>query len=143
MARIRGLFLTLLLPVAAYEILAYSSTKPAINYSLFVSGHLGLLLMAGSMVALGMFISALTDNTIIAATGTFGVMLLLWVIDAAAGDGNDAVAETLRHISILQQYNNWVQGSVSTSSLVFFVSLIGLGIFLTVQAVEALRWQRN
>ena len=136
-------YITLLIPIVVYQLVVYSSATPSMNYRLFVAGHLGLILMAGAMLAFGMFISALTDNTIIAAIGTFGVMLLLWVIDAAAGQSSSGWDPVLRYLSILQQYGNWVQGSLTTSSVLFFVSMIILGIFLTVQAVEGLRWQRN
>ncbi|GAB4217713.1 MAG: ABC transporter permease subunit [Synechococcales cyanobacterium] len=136
-------YITLLLPIMAYQVFIFASSTPAMNYRLFLAGHLGLILMAGAMLSFGMFISALTDNTIIAAIGTFGVMLLLWVIDAAAGQNSTGLDPVLRYVSILQQYGNWVQGSLTAGSVIFFVSMIALGLFLTVQAIEGLRWQRT
>jgi ABC-2 type transport system permease protein len=94
-------------------------------------------------MALGLFVSSLTDNTLIAAVATFGLVLLLWVIDAAAGQESNWIAATLRHLSLLQQYGNWVQGIVSSSSLILFLSITVLGLFATVQSVESLRWQQS
>lgn len=136
-------FTSMLVPMLAYQILVFSNTSPAMNLRPVLFSYAGLILMAGSMMALGMFISSLTDSTLIAAVGTFGLMLLLWVIDGAAGEGTGLVSETLRYLSLLSQFRTWVQGSVSTSSLVFFLSMSVLGIFLTVQSVEGLRWQRS
>ncbi|MDX2271914.1 MAG: ABC transporter permease subunit [Cyanobacteriota bacterium] len=136
-------YITLLIPLLAYQVLAYSSTRPMMDYRQMLFGYLGLVLMAGSVMALGLFVSSLTDSTLVAAVGTFGIVLLLWVIDAAAGQNQGILADALRHLSLLQQFGSWVQGVVSTSSLVLFLSMIVLGLFLTVQSVEALRWQQN
>ncbi len=136
-------YLTMLLPLFAYGIVTYSSSNPPMDYRMVWVGFVGLLLLSASVMALGMFVSSLTDNTLIAAVGTFGMVLLLYVIDAAAGDDSGVVSSTLRHLSLLEQYAGWVRGAISTSSIIMFVSMIALGIFLTVQSIELLRWQRN
>ncbi len=136
-------FITLLLPPLVYHVLVLTSASPAVDYRLTLLGYGGLALLAGSVMALGLFISSLTDSTLIAAVATFGLILLLWVIDAAAGQENNWIAATLRHISLLQQYSNWVQGILSSSSLILFLSIIVLGLFATVQSVESLRWQQS
>jgi ABC-2 type transport system permease protein len=134
---------TMLLPLLVYEVLALSTTDPATNFTVVAIAHVGLILLAATVLSLGMFVSSLTDSTLIAAVGTFGLVLLLWVVDGLAGEGSGPVAATLRHLSLLQHYQSWTQGVVNTSSLVLFASLTGLGIFLTVQSVEALRWQQR
>jgi ABC-2 type transport system permease protein len=136
-------FITLLLPPLVYHVLVLSSANPAVDYRLTLMGYVGLTLLAGSVMALGLFISSLTDSTLIAAVATFGLILLLWVIDAAAGQESNWIAATLRHVSLLQQYSNWVQGILSSSSVVLFLSIIVLGLFATVQSVESLRWQQS
>ncbi len=135
--------ITMLLPVMAYQVVTYTSTEPATNYSLLMLGYLGLVLLAGAVIAFGLFISSLTDNTLVAAIGTFGLTLLLWVLDAAAGQDAGVVSSVLRHLSLIQQYQGWIQGTISISSIVLFISMIVLGLYLTVQSVEALRWQQN
>ncbi|MEO0852772.1 MAG: ABC transporter permease subunit [Cyanobacteria bacterium J06648_11] len=134
-------FATLIVPLLVCQVLAYSTTTPGMNYAHIAIAHLGLILLAASVTAIGMFISSLTDNTLIAAVSTFGAILLLWVVDSAAGEGTGAIASSLRHISLLQHFNTWIQGTISTSSVVLFASMCGLGIFLTTQSVEAMRWQ--
>lgn len=136
-------YVFLLLPLIAYHLITLTNTDVPMRFGLILLGYLGLTLMAGSVLAFGLFVSSLTDSTLIAAIGTFGLVLLLWVIDAAAGEETNLVAQTLRHLSLLAQYSSWVQGALSLSSPVLFLSMILFGLFLTVQSVEALRWQQN
>jgi ABC-2 type transport system permease protein len=67
----------------------------------------------------------------------------LWVIDAIAKSLGGPVGEALGHLSLLKHYNNLVQGIFDTSSLILFASYIVLGIFLTAQSIDALRFQRS
>jgi ABC-2 type transport system permease protein len=90
-----------------------------------------------------MFISSLTDSSILAAFLTFASILFLWIIDALANSLNNPVGEALRHLSLLKHYNNLIQGVVDTSSLILFASYIILGVFLTAQSIETLRLQRS
>ncbi|WP_017326915.1 ABC transporter permease [Synechococcus sp. PCC 7336] len=132
---------TMLLPFFVLEVLALSSAEPGMNFALLAAAHVGLLMMASAILALGLFVSSLTDNTLIAAVGTFSMVLLLWVIDALAGNRTGAIASGLRHLSLLRHYESWLQGIVTSDSLVVFAGLTVFGLFLTVQSVEALRWQ--
>ncbi|MEN9220573.1 MAG: ABC transporter permease, partial [Thermostichales cyanobacterium GMQP_bins_62] len=136
-------FVSMVLPLLIYQGIALGAADPPVRPDVLIVGHVGLILMAAAILSLGMFVSSLTDSTILAAILTFALILLLWVIDAAAGQSSSGWDPILRYLSILQQYGNWVQGSLTTSSVIFFLSMIGLGIFLTVQAVEGLRWQRS
>ena len=136
-------FFTILLPIVAYQIFALGGANPAISLGPLLWGYFGLLLLASAILSLGMFISSLTDNTIVAAIGTFGLVLLLSLIDAVSNSTTGVVTDIISHISLLKQYENLVQGVVDSSSIVAFVSYILLGIFLTAQSVEAFRFQRS
>ncbi|MEM8714561.1 MAG: ABC transporter permease subunit [Cyanobacteria bacterium P01_A01_bin.3] len=136
-------FFTILLPLMVCEILALSSTDPGMNYFVWAVAHLGLLLLAGVILALGLFVSSLTDNTLVAAIGTFGLVLFLWVINAGTEANAGAISRALGHLSLLRHYQEWLQGIVSTSSVALFGSLIVFGLFLTVQSVETMRWRQR
>jgi len=136
-------FGTVLFPVMAYQVFALQGANPPIALIPLFWGYFGLLLLASSMLSLGMFISSLTDNTMIAAIATFGLVLLLSVVDAIALNTSGVLADVLAHISLLKQYENLVQGVFDSSTLVAFGSYIFLGVFLTAQSVEALRFQRS
>jgi ABC-2 type transport system permease protein len=136
-------FTTLVLPLLVYEAIALSAANPPIQPAVPLLGHLGLILLAAGVLSLGMFISSLTDSTILAAILTFALILFLWVIDAIARNLSGPLGEALSHLSLLKHYNNLVQGIFDTSSLIVFASYIVLGIFLTAQSIDALRFQRS
>lgn len=136
-------FVTLTLPLLACEAIVLSASNPPIQPQVLLLGHLGLLLLAGAILSLGMFISSLTDNTIIAAVFTFAVVLLLWLIDMFASSVGGDLGAAIGHLSLLKHYTNLTRGVFNSSSVILFASYIVLGLFLTAQSIEALRFQRS
>jgi ABC-2 type transport system permease protein len=136
-------FATMVLPLMIFEAIALSASDPPFQFSILLLGHAGLILMAAAVLSIGMFISSLTDSTLLAAILTFAVMLFLWVIDLVAGGIGGPVGSALSHLSLIQHYTNLTQGILDTSSLILFASYILLGIFLTAQSIEAFRFQRS
>lgn len=136
-------FSFMVLPILGYEAIAFNAATPAIPPTVPLLAHAGLLLLAASILSLGMFLSSLTDSSILAAILTFALSLFLWVIDLIARNIGGPVGEALGHLSLLGNYSNLVQGIFETSSLILFGSYIILGIFLTAGSIEALRFQRS
>lgn len=126
----------LLATVIEICILFFYST-PAIGPIL--SAYLGVLLYGLALLSIGMFISTLTENQIIAAILTFGVVLVLWLMDAFAR--NAGSGSLLSRLSILQPLNDFVSGVISTAHIVFYLSLVLLGLFLTYRSLDSLRWR--
>src|SRR6202041_3597552 len=75
------LFAAMLLPTAGYAAYVYLHSEPLPPWRLLLSGYAGIMLLGGSLLALGTFISSLTENQLIAAVLTFVAFLLLWVVD--------------------------------------------------------------
>jgi ABC-2 type transport system permease protein len=136
-------FTVMVMPLLAYEAIALGAANPPIQPAVPLLAHAGLILLAASILSLGMFISSLTDSSILAAILTFGLVFFLWMIDLVAKSVGGPVGEALDHLSLLNNYNNLVQGVLDTSSLILFASYIILGIFLTAQSIDALRFQRS
>ena len=136
-------FITMVLPLLAYEVVALSAASPPVQLGVAFLGHAGLILLAAAVLSLGMFLSSLTDSTILAAFLTFALILLLLVIDVVAKTVGGPVGEFLGQLSLLKHYNDFVQGIFDTSGLILFVSYIVLGVFLTAQSIDALRSQRS
>jgi ABC-2 type transport system permease protein len=106
-----------------------------------LAGYAGLVLFGGCIVALGLFISSLTQNQIIAGVATFAVVLLLWVVDWLAEGVGPRAAEVLRYLSMTGHLDDFVKGVVDTKHLVYYLSFIGFGLFLTVRSVDSERWR--
>lgn len=135
-------YVTLLLPILVCEAIALSGSDPPIQPTVLLLAHGGLVLMAAAILSLGMFVSSLTDSTVLSAILTFALILSLWAVDAIASAIQGPFGEALSHLSMLKHFDDLTQGILDTSSLVLFGSYILLGIFLTAQSVEALRFQR-
>jgi ABC-2 type transport system permease protein len=103
--------------------------------------YLGLLLQAGMLLAIGTFISTLTRNQIIAGAATFGVCLLLWVLEWVSGYESATYARVLAYLSVLTHFESFAKGLLSIKDSVFYVSAIFLGLFLTARSLESLRWR--
>jgi gliding motility-associated transport system permease protein len=104
-------------------------------------GYLGLLLQAGSLLALGTFISTLTRNQIIAGAVTFGVCLLLWVLEWVSGYETATWAKVLAYMSVTTHFDSFGKGVLDAKDAIFYVTVIFLGLFLTARSLEALRWR--
>ncbi len=135
-------FSAMLVPVIIVELLAFSASDPVFPQSVFWLGHLGLILLAAGVLSLGMFLSSLSASTVLAAVMTFGLVLLLWVFDAVSNIPGP-VGEAIGHLSLLTHFNDFSQGIFDTSGLVLFLSYVVLGLFLTAQSIDALRFQRS
>lgn len=136
-------YVSLLLPVFLYELVALGGSDPALPWIVPTLGHVGLVLLAAAVLSLGMFISALTSSTILAAMLTFGVVLLLWAIELVANVATGSVGAAIAHLSLLTHYNDLVSGVLDGGGLALFGSYIALGIFLTAQAIETFRFQQS
>ncbi|HVT91717.1 MAG TPA: ABC transporter permease [Bryobacteraceae bacterium] len=104
-------------------------------------GYLGLLLQAGGLLALGTLISTMTKNQIIAGAATFGVCLMLWVLEWVSGYETAAWAKVLAYLSVITHFESFAKGVIDSKDLVFYVSMIFIGLFLTARSMESLRWR--
>jgi len=104
-------------------------------------GYLGLLLQGGCLLAIGTFISTLTRNQIVAALTTFDLCLLLWVFDWVSAYETAAWARVLSYISVLTHFEPFAKGVLDSKDVIFYVSVIFLGLFLTSRSMESLRWR--
>ena len=104
-------------------------------------GYLGLLLQAGTLLALGTFISTLTKNQIIAGAATFGVCLLLWVLEWTSGYETATWARVLAYFSVITHFESFAKGVIEAKDVIFYLSGIFLGLFFTARSMESMRWR--
>ncbi|MEM9540591.1 MAG: ABC transporter permease [Cyanobacteria bacterium P01_E01_bin.42] len=136
-------YITLLVPLVICEAIAFSAADPPFPPAVPLLAHLGLILLAASILSLGMFISSLTSSSLIAAFLTFALVLFLALLDVIAARAPQPFGDILNHISLLKHYETLLQGIFDWGSLALFASYIILGIFLTAQSIETLRFQRS
>jgi len=105
------------------------------------TAYLGLLLMGGCFISVGLLVSSLTSNQIVAGMATFGVFLLLWVINWIGSFSGPTVDKVTQYLSIIDHFDDFSKGIVDTSHLVYYVSFITFGLFLTAKSVDTERWR--
>ncbi len=111
-----------------------------LEWSTVLSGLLGLFLAGGAMMAVGMFVSSLTESVVVAALVTFVILLVLWILGWQAGRMEGAGREILDYISMPSHLDAFAKGAPALKDVVYFLSFMILGTFLTERAIEAQRW---
>jgi ABC-2 type transport system permease protein len=99
------------------------------------SGYLGLLLLGGALVAVGLLVSCLTANQLVAAVVSLGVFLLLWMIETLGHLLPDPFDTLVVNVSLLAHFTPLWAGALFVSDLGFFLSVILLALFLSVRAL--------
>jgi ABC-2 type transport system permease protein len=107
------------------------------------SGLLGLLLLGSAQIALGLWISAVCENILVSAIGTYGLLLTLQFIDTTGSAARSLWTAFLSYFSLYMRHANLTRGVVSVDDVIFFLSLAALGLFLTQRAIEAIRYKRT
>jgi len=104
-------------------------------------GFVGLLLQGASILSLCTFISTLTKNQIVAAAVGFALSLILFVLSWATAFESSAIAQVLSYISIVSHFDSFSRGVLDSKDIVFYLSMIFFGLFLTARSLESLRWR--
>jgi ABC-2 type transport system permease protein len=105
------------------------------------TGYLGLLMMGGSFLSLGLFISSLTKNQIVAGMITFSVFLLLWVINWVSTFVSPEAQTVINYLSVTEHFDDFARGIIDTKHVVYYLSFIATGLFLTMKSVDSERWR--
>lgn len=106
-----------------------------------IGGYAGLLLMGMAFLSLGMFISSLTENQIVAAAATFGAALMCWIMSWSSAFVSERVGAVIRQFSMLEHLEPFHKGIISLSDVSFFVLFTAFFLFLTLRSLEAHRWR--
>jgi ABC-2 type transport system permease protein len=133
--------MVMLAPAILKILLLFLYSDPAPSPSPYLVALLGALLLGGTLLAIGLFISSLTENQIVAGAATFGVFIILWVLDASAETSTTIWNESLRYLSVLNHYEDFTNGIIDTQHLVFYLSFVFLGLFLTSLSLDSEKWR--
>jgi ABC-2 type transport system permease protein len=104
-------------------------------------GYLGLFLMGAAFIAVGIFFSSLTENQIVSAILTFGVLLLFWILSWAASSAGGMWKGVLNYLSFFQHFDDMTRGILDTADLAYYLSFSFFGLFLTHAAIQSRRWR--
>lgn len=100
---------------------------------------LGLFLFGGALLSLGMWVSTFTKNQIIAGVVAFALFLLLYVFDWVNAYSSSTAGRVMSYMALTTHFDNFAKGVIDSSDVVYYLSVIVMGIFLTARSVEALK----
>lgn len=143
---IMGKFLAAFIVLALMFLL--SAYSPAILFIVgtpeigpVISTYIGILLMGGAFIAIGVFCSSITENQIVAAVVSFGMLLLFWIIGWMSQTAGTEIGKILSYISIIEHLENFLKGIIETGDIVYYLSFIGFWLFAAHRVIESQRWK--
>ena len=129
-------FMLMLLMLSAMPLSLYAGTT--LDIGKLAAGLLGLALLLSAFAAIGVFMSTLTEQPVIAAISTFGLLLLLWIIDWS-GSQRDQVTGLFHYLSLQTHLESFLKGLFSTDDLVYYLLLIGMFLILSIRRLDQQR----
>jgi len=104
-------------------------------------GYPGLLLQGGALLAIGTFISNCTKNQIVAGVAGFAICLMLWILNWLSEFGNSITERLLSYIAVTSHFDSFSKGVLDSKDIIYYLSVIFVGLFLTARSMESLRWR--
>lgn len=132
-----GLSMTLV-----FAVVIASQPGTSVDWLMIIGNFLGLTLVGGLIIAIGVFISCLTESQIVAAIGTLAVSLLLMCIDLLGSlfGSVDWLTTVSSFLSVTSRFSDFTAGLIYYDNIIFFLSLQALFLFLTVRVLDSKRW---
>jgi ABC-2 type transport system permease protein len=134
-----GLYAVLLVLTLLYPALVAYFTR--VEWGPILTGYLGLLLVGATFLAVGLLMSSLTENQIVAGFVTFGILLAFWVIGWGADFAGGNMRTILQYLSITEHMDGFSRGLIDTKDLVYYGTAIALALFMTLRSLESKRWR--
>jgi len=129
-------FLLLLTLLAAMPLALYAGTT--LDAGKLAAGLLGLALLLGTFAAIGVFMSSLTEQPVVAAISTLGLLLLLWIIDWS-GDSQEGMTDLLPYLSLKTHFESFLKGLFSTADVTYYLLLIAAFLILSIRRLDQQR----
>ena len=111
------------------------------EWGVLFTNYIGMLLLGATFIAIGMFISSLTENQIVAAIGSIAVAILVTVADSIVPKISVKFLESfLSDATFSMRYNDFMNGIMNFSNVIFFLSIVAVFLFLSGRVLEKRRW---
>lgn len=109
-----------------------------------VAGYIGFFLLGCALISIGLFISSVTENQVIAAILTWFIILFIWVGDYFINMiSNQFIANILQWFSLYSRMNIFTYGLLSFTPVMYFISFSWVFVFMTVRSIESRRWSES
>ncbi|MCZ6491819.1 MAG: ABC transporter permease subunit [Acidobacteria bacterium] len=133
------LYVSLLVLSLLYILILFLYGNP--DGKALIAAYLGLVLLGGCYLSLGLMLSTLTRNQVIAGSLGFGLFFMLYLIGWASSYSTGQLGQLANYISFTTHIDNFSKGVIDLRDTVYYLSVIGLSLFLTARSVESVRWR--
>ncbi len=134
-----GMFFIMLVLTLYYPLLLAWYGDP--DWGPIFSGYLGIFLLGAVFLAIGLFASSTSANQILAYVVGSAVILTFWFVGHASRVLGDTAGKFLNFISVSNYFPAFGRGVIDTNSIVYYLSITAIFIFLTVRSLETRRWR--
>ena len=111
-----------------------------LDIGLILSGYLGLILISSCFISLGLLMSSMSRNQIVAALSSFGVILILWIVGILSNH-TGSIAKILSYLSFHVHYTEFSRGIIVLKDVVYYLSFTSVCLFATVKSIESSKWR--
>ncbi len=138
-----GLYVFLLIIILTVTLMPLSLVfSGPIDYGLLYATIIGLCLLTAAFTAIGLYMSSLTKQPIVAAISSFGILLTLWIIAEAADASSSRVESSFTYLSLLRHFESFSKGLFSSADFFYFIIIIAAFIILSIKRLDADRLQQ-
>lgn len=132
-------FLVMLLPTAINPLVFYLFHP--FDVGPLLAAYLGLLLLGTAFIACGMFVSSLTENQVVSAMVTYGILVFFWFLTWNEEAASEQIIAVLLGLSLFDHFYNFSRGVIDTRDVVFFLLFVSLFVLFTHQSLASRRWR--
>lgn len=133
-------FLVMTLPTSLYFVVL-RAVGGVFEWKILLSAYLGLVLLGGSFIALGVFVSTVTDSQVVAASLSFGCLLLFWILGWSGEMARGWFSAFLQNLSIFFHFERFAKGVISLADILYYVLFIAFFLYATLRALELRVWR--
>ncbi len=123
----------------AYPLIMFMFGEPVLSE--IIGSYIGFILLWGAFIAVGLFISSLTESQVIAGVFTFASLLMIYFISWFESSVNSVIIKKiLNWFSLFSRYNEFQNGILNIQSVIYYLSFIFVFLFLTVRVIDKRRY---
>jgi len=128
------LLLTAINPVIFYRFYQYDVAP-------LLAAYLGIFLLGTAFIACGLFVSSLTENQVVSAMATYGILVFFWFMTWNEEAASQSILQAMLRLSLFDRFYNFSRGVIDTRDVAFFVLFAMFFLFLTLQSLGVRKWR--
>jgi len=132
-------FLIMLLPTVINPVIFYQFYH--FDIGPLLAAYAGMFMLGTAFIACGLFVSSLTENQVVSAMVTYGILVFFWFVTWNEEVADQQIVRALLRLSLFDHFFNFSRGVIDTRDLIFFALFVGLFLFLTLQSLGSRAWR--